>query len=402
MLVTFAMALFAFQSGVGTSDRAGLPGADLLTHTYYALGLFVLGGLDLGIPRGGPIEARAVLWLAYFVAPVITTSAVVEGALRLLSPEWLLRRSLRDHVVVVGAGRLGMLVIETLRERDPHARVLLVDRDGARANVQQARAQFGARFRLGDIRTAATLDSLALERARTVVLSTDDDLVNLEAAWRIAERAPGARVVAHVADIGMRRTALSVEDPISERVHVFNAHRIAAERLYEEHLQHHFERTAAEDVVVLAGFGRFGQTMLEHLQREAHGEVQRAIVVDVAAERQVRLFRAQVPGFERCDLVTVQGDLDDPSTWARVEAATEGLDVEPVYVIGTDDDQRNLRATISLRSLHPSARIFVRCVYESAFTTQLARRLAFEVLAVEGMLRQALAEHIASWTGGPR
>lgn len=148
------MALLAFRTGVGTSDREGLPTADLLTHIYYALGLFVLGGLDLGIPLGGPVEARAMLWLAYFAAPMITTSAVVEGAVRLLQPEWLRRRGLRDHVVIVGIGRLGVLVLETLRERDPRARVLVVDRDGERANVQHATSRLGARFSLGDVRTA--------------------------------------------------------------------------------------------------------------------------------------------------------------------------------------------------------------------------------------------------------
>lgn len=391
--------MYAFEAGVGVSARDGLPEADVLTHVYYALGLFVLGGLDLGIPEGGPLGARTILWIAYFAAPLITTSAVVEGAVRLLQPQWLQRWALRDHVVVVGAGRLGMLFLETLRQHDPKVRVLLVDRDGSRASVQQARTQLGARFLLGDVHAPATLDAMGLHRARTIALLTENDLLNLETAWRIAERAPRAVVVAHVGDLGMRRTLAHVDDATAARVEVFNAHRIAAERLYEEHLERHFAQTAARDVVVLAGFGRFGQTILEHLQREARGEVQRAIVIDVHAERRVRLFKAQVPGFEQCELVTIQGDIDDPHTWERVEAATSGLGVEPVLVLGTDDDQLNLRAAIGLRALHPSSRIFVRCVYESTFTTQLARRMSFEVLGVEAMLRQALRDQHRPWSG---
>ncbi len=397
VVLTFVSALLAFQAGVGVSARNGLEGADLLTHVYYALGLFVLGGMDLGLPRGGPPIARDVLWASYFLAPAITTSAVVEGAVRLLQPQWLQRRALHDHIVIVGAGRLGMLFLEALRTYDKKVRVLVVDRDGTQGNLQQAVALHGTRFVLGDVRTTSTLDAMVLERARAVALLTDDDLVNLEAAWRIAARAPRADVVVHVADIGMRRTVARVEGSTAERVHVFNAHRIAAQRLYEEHLELHFANTAAEDVVVLAGFGRFGQTILEYLQREAEGEVQRAIVVDVAAEQRVRLFRAQVPGFESCNLVTIQGDLDDPVTWERVEQATRGLGVEPVFVIGTDDEQINLRTAIAQRSLHPSARIFVRCVYESAFTAQLSQQLRFEVLAVEGMLSGALRDHVAQW-----
>jgi voltage-gated potassium channel Kch len=397
VVLTFAMALASFRSGVGVTQRPDLSHADLLTHTYYAIGLFVLGGMDLGLPSGGPVAARALLWLAYFMAPVITTSAVIEGAVRLFNPQWIQRRGLRDHVVIVGIGRLGMLFLEALREHHPNVRVLIVDQDGGRANVQQARSRFGARFLIGDVRTHGTLESMMLARARGVVLLTDDDLVNLEAAWRIAERAPSLRVIAHVADIGLRRTVGRVEDAISDRIQVFNGHHIAAERLYEEHLEPHFAHTTEKDVVVLAGFGRFGQTILEYLQREARGHVQRAVVVDTAADRRVRLFRAQVPGFDRCELVTVQGDLEDPDTWEKVEKATTGADVEPVYVVGTDDDQINLRTAIALRSLHADVRIFVRCVYESTFTSQLARQLHFEVLAVESMLRQALAARAALW-----
>lgn len=397
---TFVIALFAFRTGVGTSDRAGLAHADFLAHVYYALGLFVLGGLDLGIPQGGPLLARALLWLAYFAAPIITTSAVVESALRLLEPQWFLRRGLRDHVVVVGLGRLGMLFLEALRAREPDTKVLVIDLDAQSANVAQAKARFHVRFIAGDVHDNGTLDAMVLGRARAVVLLTDDDLANLEAAWRIAEIAPHADVIAHVGDIGMRRTLSRVEGKTSDRVHVFNGHRIAAERLYDEHLESHFAATDARDVVVLAGFGRFGQTILEHLQRAAGGEVARAIVVDVAAERRVRLFRAQVPGFDKCELVTVQGDVDDPATWERVEKATLG--VEPVYLLGTDDDELNLRTAVALRTLHPGARIFVRCVYESSFTTQLSASMSFEVLAIEGMLRQALAERQREWMPAQR
>ncbi|HJL16796.1 MAG TPA: NAD-binding protein [Sandaracinaceae bacterium LLY-WYZ-13_1] len=398
LVLAFSLALVALRAGVGVTDRAGVEGADLLTHVYYSLGLFVLGGLDLGLPQGGPAGARAMLWIAYFLAPLITTSAVLEGAIRLLSPRWLQRRALRGHVVLVGIGRLGLIYLETLRAREPRRQVLVVDADGQRANVEIASERLGAKFLAGDIRNAATLDALAMHRAHAVVLLTDDDLVNLEAGWRIAERTPGLPVVAHVGDIGMRRTVARVDAGEAPRVHVFNSHRIAAERLYQEHLEEHFAATSPQDVLVLAGFGRFGQTILEYLQREAGGEIQRVILVDVAAERQVRLFRAQVPGFEEVELVTVQGDLDDPEVWEEVERAASGYGVEPVFVLGTDDDQLNLRTAIALRSLHgDDTRIFVRCVYESRFTSQLSDQLDFEVLAVEAMLREALDEQQRSW-----
>ncbi len=394
----FALALAGFRMGAGVDAREGIEHASLLTQIYYALGLFVLGGLDLGMPVGGNAQARTMLWTAYFLAPVLTTGAVVEGVLWALRPGWLERRALRDHVVIVGAGRLGMLFLELLREREPSTRVLLVDKDAHHPNASVARERFGARFLSGDARTHATLESVAAHRARAVVLLTDDDLVNLEAAWSIAETT-SARVVAHVGDIGMRRTVARVEDVTTERVSVFNSHAMAAERLYLDHLATHFAETSAEDVIVLAGFGRFGQTILEYLQRHAAGEIQRAVIVDSAAGRQTRLFRAQVPGFEDCELVTIEGDVEEPAIWVQVEAAIADAGVRPVYVIATDDDQLNLRTAISLRTADAHADIFVRTVYESAFSARIAEELAFTVLPVDDLLRRALDEHQRRWLG---
>lgn len=403
LVVTFGMAMLAFESGVGVSDRGGVPEGDLLTHIYYSLGLFVLGGLDLGIPTGGPTPARALLWVAYFAAPLITTSAVLEGAVRLLKPEWLVARMSRDHVVVVGVGRLGMLFLEALRERHPRIPILAVDLDAQRATVQLAQDRFGARFLPADVRLSATLDSLALEEARAVVLLTRDDLVNLEVAWRIAERHPSLRVIAHVADLGMRRMVDRVEH--GSGVSIFNSHRTAARKLYQDHLAEHFKQTDPADVVVLAGFGRFGQTILEYLHAAAGSEIGHAVIVDTAGERQARLFRAQVPGTEAIPLSVLERNLDDPQSWTELEAVIAehlvDVPVEPVFVIGTDDDQLNLRSAIALRALHPESRIFVRCTYESAFTTQIASTMRLELLAVEGMLRQALAERQKEWLTPP-
>ena len=102
-----------------------------------------------------------------------------------------------------------------------------------------------------------------------------------------------------------------------------------------------------------------------------------------------------------CDIVTVQGDLDDPQTWEQVANALEEIDVEPVYVVCTDDDGRNLRAAIGLRRERAQAPIYVRCVYRSAFTGELSDELDLSVLSVEGMLRQTIRDRVDDWVGPP-
>ena len=74
-----ALAVGAFAAGVGTTGIADMGAESLAGWLYFAGGLFVFGGLDLGTPVGGPQSARIALWIAYFLAPAITTTVIAEN-----------------------------------------------------------------------------------------------------------------------------------------------------------------------------------------------------------------------------------------------------------------------------------------------------------------------------------
>ncbi len=260
LAVVFAMALYAFAAGVDVSDRPGAPDADLLTQLYHTAGLLVLGGMDLGTPVSGAFAPRALLWAAYFLAPLITTTAVVEGVLRLV---------------------------------------------------------------------ASTFDVLALEHAAGVALLTEDDLLNLEVGFRLARRYPRLSNVAHVSNISLNRAAADVGAPNEAgRLHVFNAHRVSAEHLFHNYLENYFELTDSKDRVVLAGFGRFGQTIYELLEQQASADIATMVVADHTASVRWRTFRAQVPAANGPDPEVVDGDLSDPQTWLRMKQRL-GAPVDP-------------------------------------------------------------------------
>jgi voltage-gated potassium channel Kch len=397
-VAVFGMALHAFRSGVGVSDRPGLPGAHLLAHVYYTAGLFVLGGLDLGTPVLGSEAERGLLWSAYFLAPLITTSAVVEGALRLVGAGGLDRVGLHGHVVLVGLGRLASTFVGAMRTWDPECRIVAVDRDVQRASVFSMRREFGVRVFLGEAHIKSSLSAMRLQRARGIALLTDDDLLNLEVAYRLAREYPGLSVVAHVSDIGLQRAALDV-DRTFDRVRVFNAHRSAAEQLYTDHLQPYFAGTQPRDTVVLAGFGRFGQALLELLEQRSADAIATVIVAEQHAESEMRSFRDQVDHSADFEARVVDGDLTDPRTWDLIRQAAGPLDVEPVIVVGTQHDSANLQAALQARRRWHGAPIVVRCQNESAFTEELARQRGFTVLAVNSMLKKALEQAQQLWFG---
>lgn len=177
VVAVFALTLVAFEAGVGVSERSGVAEDGLATHVYYAIGLFVLGGMDLGTPEGGPVWARGMLWVAYFLGPVITTTAVVEGFLAAVHPRWLATFRLRRHVVVVGGRHLSQLYLDAILEADPDRQVVVIDLDPVQGPARLRQVEYVR----GDILHPASRATLRLDRAHGLVLTTPSDLRNLEA-----------------------------------------------------------------------------------------------------------------------------------------------------------------------------------------------------------------------------
>jgi hypothetical protein len=385
LALVFGCGLAAFLLGAGTSERAGIPASGLFTKLYYTLALFVLGGVDLGMPQGGPPLAQSLLWFAYFAAPAITTVSLIEGVLRALAPEhWQLRR-LRGHVIIAGAGGIGQLFLRRLRRQRATEPVVLVDLQ------QDHRAKTALRYHahllVGDIRTDAVLDALHLERAARVFLLTGDDFANLDAAAKILQRAPALaeRTVVHVSDLHFMRVMNDTK--VAKECEIFNSHDIAATHLVQTELLSHFQRTAFRDVVVLAGFGRFGQSVLASLQTLAPDKFGRVVIMDIEAGSRTAVFAQQVGFKDFYERQIIDGDLSDPRTWHRIT----GLDAhEPVFVLGCGDDSVNLHTALWVKRAHPRAYVVARTFHRSSFAEELAREGGFMAFSVANLVAHSL------------
>ena len=98
-----------------------------------------------------------------------------------------------DAVVVCGLGRFGLQVVEGLRGCGCPVTVVS-DADTNPERIDRAEAA-GARIVRGDFRTHAVRRAAGIAAARAVVLTTADDVANLEAALEIRGEAPAVRVV---------------------------------------------------------------------------------------------------------------------------------------------------------------------------------------------------------------
>ena len=388
----FAAAVTGLAMGVGVTER-DLLGPGIAEKAYYALGLFVLGGLDIGTPVGGPAIGRALLWAAYFLAPIITVSAVLETAIRLMRPLALRVRPVSDHVVLGGAGRLTVLYVRKLRERDPHRPVIVVERDGTHPFLAELRDVHRALIVTGDVASDTVLRGLRVARAHRVLLLTGDDFANLDAAAKILHLAPrlAGRIVVHVSDLGfMRQTSGS---SVARQCDVFNGHEFAATYLVQEHLLKRFRDTPKQDLVVLAGFGRFGQTVLHQLQQHALGSFVRVVIVDAHSERNVRGF-ADDPGFaDGFEREVLDGDLRDPDIWSRVRDIVRSHGHPPVVVLGSGDDGTNLHAAMRVRFHHPDAYLIVRSYRASPFTSEVVNEAGAHEVNLAALIQSGMPLH---------
>ena len=363
----FLCGFVGLMAGTGVSERPDVLTAGILTKAYYALGLFVVGGLDIGTPIGGPVWARSLLWLAYFGAPLLTASAVMEAIIQVLEPgRWQLQR-IRDHIIVFGSGRLTISYLRMLRNQSPHTRVVVVDAQFDPVREQELQQTYQATTVVGDLTHDFLLKRLRLQRARRVLMLGDNDYQAFEAATRILELEPRLknRMILHSHNLRLMRSVQNSQ--LAAQCEIFNTYNLAAEGLVHDQLTTHFKQTPVQDIVVMAGFGRFGQSVLEELQHHAAEEIAEVAVIDRDAARRVLVVDEQEKIHAPYQRHVFEGDIAHPDVWRQLTEAVDLTKDNPTVVLGTGEEQNNLRTALWLKQKYPNALVFARTNDRSNF-----------------------------------
>lgn len=199
----FMLVLLVFGGGTGMYfllANAGKPvGLGRAIVAAYFL-LFAQPIID--IPDNGAVEFLAVL------IPPLGITTVAEGLVRFAylffarernDKEWftVLAQTLKDHVIVCGAGRVGFRVFEQLHKLG--VPMVMIERDETKPFLAEIRAA-GVAVLIDDVRAAGTLNRANLQKARAIVCATDDDLANLNVALDARKLLPGIRVVMRLFD----------------------------------------------------------------------------------------------------------------------------------------------------------------------------------------------------------
>lgn len=144
----------------------------------------------------------------FFLVPIIGLGAVADSVVRLAYlvfsqkrklPEWqvMVASLYRNHVIVVGVGKVGVQVIKGLVQLRETVVAVECKQDSAFLDeVQDLRVPVIT----GDGRQVVTLQKAGAARAKAIVLATDDDLANLDAALTARDINPKVRVVMRLFD----------------------------------------------------------------------------------------------------------------------------------------------------------------------------------------------------------
>jgi Trk K+ transport system NAD-binding subunit len=102
-----------------------------------------------------------------------------------------------DHIIVCGLGHLGLRVVRELVQWDEDIVIIEMKQDSPRAGEVR---DYGIPLINGDARHADVLEKAGIERAKAVIVCTNDDLVNLQMASRIRELNQHVRLVMRMFD----------------------------------------------------------------------------------------------------------------------------------------------------------------------------------------------------------
>ena len=173
----------------------------------------------------------------FFVLPIVGLGAVADSVVRLAYlifaqkrelPEWqrMVASLHRNHIVVVGVGRVGLRIIKGLV--DLRESVVAIERKEESTFLDEVR-DLGVPVIVGEGRQQKTLEEAGVRQARAIVAATDDDLANLDTALTARDINPAIRVVLRMFDDTVaEKVAVAFHMPAISASHVAASAFIAA------------------------------------------------------------------------------------------------------------------------------------------------------------------------------
>ena len=306
------------------------------------------------------------LQLARFLVPAVVAYTATQ-ALAIIFQEQLQlfrMRFLKDHIVICGLGRKGLLLSGGFREREEQ--VVVIEQDEDNGLLGQCREQ-GAIILIGNAADPVLLRKARVNKAKYVISVCGDDGANAEVAVHARElvldrKGKALSCLIHISDFQLcnllREREIRLGKLDAFRLELFNVFESGARILLDEYPP--FSKTgedySSRPHLVVVGIGRMGESLVVNAARNwwdrdrKSGERLRITLIDREAEKKKESLCLRYPQMERvCELVPVEVDIQVPE-FERAEFLFDDqgrCDVTTVYVC-LDDDSNALGAALMI------------------------------------------------------
>ena len=343
---------------------------DFWDSLYGSLQLFVLESGSVTGPVYWPLQ------VARFLAPAVTLITAATAIAFVIGEQLgqVHLRLVKDHTVICGLGRRGLLVTKELTRRGES--VVVVDNDEGNELIESARER-GAAIVIGDAGSIDVLRRAAVPRARRVLAVCGDDGANAAVAVHCRTLALGRTArpldcVVHIVDDRLCRLLREQElrgEPVPRvRCEFFNAYERGARLLLRDYAPFDAARPVTDGAphVVVVGCGCMGGRLVAEAAREwwhaARGSEERLLVTVVDREARARCAALELrwPRLsESCELSPVELDVTSPEfdrgEFLNGDTAHQSPATR-IYVC-FDDDSRSLTAALALHASVPGRRL---------------------------------------------
>ena len=307
------------------------------------------------------------LQIARFLVPAAAAYTAAQ-ALAIIFREQLQLfrvRFLKDHIVICGLGRKGLLLSGGFREREEQ--VVVIEQDEDNGLLGNCREQ-GAIILIGNAADPVLLRKARVNKAKYVISVCGGDGANAEVAVHARElvwdrKGKALSCLIHISDFQLcnllREREIRLGKLDAFRMELFNVFESGARILLDDYPP--FSKMG-EDYnyrphLVVVGMGRMGESLVVNAARnwwdrdKKSGERLRITLIDREAGKKKESLCLRYPQLERvCDLRPVEVDIQVPE-FERAEFLFDDqgrCDVTMVYVC-LDDDSNALGAALMIR-----------------------------------------------------
>lgn len=191
--------LAAVVALLSLATYAAVDGIPLWKAVYLPLlDIFTMGDPATGEPRARKFLQLIAGFTGIAILPLVVAATInATGAFRAASVNHLPADDLRDHIVLVGLGKVGTRVL--VRLRSAHHRVVAVERDPQARGVAVAR-ELGVPLILEDATGPRALDLARIGQSASLLVLTSDDSANLDIVMAAREANSDVRAVMRLYD----------------------------------------------------------------------------------------------------------------------------------------------------------------------------------------------------------